>query len=612
LTTYKGYVGKILRADLSTGRTWETKIEDDFAEKWIGGRGFIAKILYDELEPGIDPLSPKNKLVFMTGPLAGTNIPLTGKYTVGMKSPLTKTISVSYCGGHFGPNMKFAGYDGVVFEGKSDKKVYAYLHDGKMELKDASHLWGKTTHETEDAVTIELGSKPTLKVSSIGPAGENLVRFASIMSDKHAAAARCGPGAVMGSKNLKAFAVYGTGRIETHVGRETWRETLAWIGKIVDSNEVVKAFNADGTTGSVAFVNELGLMPTRNYQEGYFEGADTIGADYIKKHWPDKGFVHCWGCRVLCSKWINVQEGEHAGIKTDRPEHENIFALGSNCGISSFETVAHANLLCDQYGMDTISTGVVASFAMECFERGIIKERDTDGTNLKFGSEKGLLWLIEKIARREGIGNALADGVRIAADGFGGDAWKYAMHVKGLEMPGYDPRGAKGIGLNYATASRGADHNDGWTIAVELFGMPQKVDRFAEDENKAKWVMDFQDSTTSPIDTAVFCDFCLDFGFSPEVIERLMHEAVGFNYTYADMVKVGERINNLERLFNLREGYTRKDDDLPVRFLEPLPTGQSKGQTFDINKTLDSYYKLRGWNEQGIPTKQKLKELSIS
>jgi aldehyde:ferredoxin oxidoreductase len=219
---------------------------------------------------------------------------------------------------------------------------------------------------------------------------------------------------------------------------------------------------------------------------------------------------------------------------------------------------------------------------------------------------------MDKVAHREGIGNVLADGVRMAADKFGGDAYKYAMHVKGLEMPGYDPRGAKGIGLNYATASRGADHNDGWTIAVELFGMPEKVDRFAEDENKAKWVMDFQDSTAAPIDSAVFCNFCLDFGFSPEVIERLMHEATGMNLKYAEMVKVGERITNIERLFNLREGYTRKEDDLPERFLEPLHEGQSKGQTFDAARMLDNYYKLRGWDDQGVPTKEKLRSLSLA
>ncbi|HUK28759.1 MAG TPA: aldehyde ferredoxin oxidoreductase family protein [Candidatus Acidoferrales bacterium] len=612
MTKYKGYVGKILRVNLNKGSTSTIEITDYFAERWIGGRGFIAKILYDELEPGIDPLSPSNKLIFMTGPLAGTMIPLTGKYTVGMKSPLTKTISVSYCGGHFGPTMKFAGYDGVIFEGKSDKKAYAFLHDGKLELNDASHLWGKTTHETEDIVGQELGSKPNTRIASIGPAGENMVRIASIMSDKHAAAARGGPGAVMGSKNLKAFAVRGAGRAETYVDQQTWRETLGWIGKIVDSNEVVKAFSADGTTGSVAFVNELGLMPTRNFQTGHFEGGETIGADYIKKHWPNRGFVHCWGCRVLCSKWIDVKEGPNAGVKTDRPEHENIFALGSNCGVSSFETVAHANLLCDQYGMDTISAGVVASFAMECFERGLIKEIDTNGMNLKFGSEDGLLWLMEKIARREGIGSFLADGVKMAAEKMKPEASNYAMHVKGLEMPGYDPRGAKGIGLNYATASRGADHNDGWTIAVELFGMPQKVDRFAEDENKAKWVIEFQDSTTSPIDTAVFCDFCLDFGFSPEVIERLMREATGMDRNYRDLVKVGERIINVERLFNIREGYTRKDDRLPKRFLEPLPDGQSKGQTIDVNRMLDFYYRLRGWDVEGVPTKRKLEELELS
>ena len=608
---YKGYVGKLLRVDLTRGKSSEIVFDNDFAERWMGGRGFIAKILYDELPAGTDPLGPENRLIFMTGPLAGTNVPLTGKYTVGMKSPLTGTISVGYCGGHLGPNIKFAGYDGVIFQGKSEKKVYAFLHDGQLELKDASHLWGKTTHETEDIVMKELGSKPTLRVASIGQAGEKMVRIAAIMSDKHAAAARCGPGAVMGSKNLKAFAVHGTGRAETYVDRDTWRQTLVWIGKIVDTNEVVKAFKEDGTTGSVSVVNEMGLMPTKNFQSGYYDAVDKIDATYIKKNYTNRGFVHCWGCRVLCSKWIDVKEGPHAGIRTDRPEHENIFALGANCEIPSFETIAHANLLCDQYGMDTISTGVVTSFAMECYERGIITDRQTDGMKLNFGNEEALLWLVDKVAHREGIGDILADGVKRASEKLGGDAWKYAMHVKGLEMPGYDPRGAKGIGLNYATASRGADHNDGWTIAVEIFGMPTPVDRFSEDANKAKWVVDFQDSTAGPIDSATFCDFCLDFGFSPEVIERLIREATGLKHSYADMMKVGERIVNLERLFNLREGYTRKDDTLPERFLDPMPDGTAKGQTCNVEKMLPAYYELRGWDEQGVPTTEKLRSLDL-
>jgi aldehyde:ferredoxin oxidoreductase len=307
-----------------------------------------------------------------------------------------------------------------------------------------------------------------------------------------------------------------------------------------------------------------------------------------------------------------VKEGTHAGVRTDRPEHENIFALGSSCGVSSFEAIAHANLLCDKYGMDTISAGVVASFAMECYERGIITDKQTGGVKLNFGSEEALIWLMEKMAHREGVGNILAEGVKIAAQKLGGDARKYAMHVKGLELPGYDPRGAKGIGLNYATASRGADHNDGWTIAVELFGMPQQVDRFVEDQNKVKWVIDFQDFTAAPIDSAVFCDFSLDFGFSPEVVERLMREATGMKHGYADMVKVGERIVNIERLFNNREGYTRTDDDLPARFLEPMPEGNSKGQTFDAKRMLDHYYKMRGWSDEGVPTAEKLRSLDLT
>lgn len=608
---YKGYVGNILRVDLKSGKTSEMPIQREFADTWMGGRGFAAKILYDELAPKIDPLGLENKLIFITGPLCGTGVPLTGKYAVATKSPLTNTISVGYAGGHFGPTLKFAGYDGVIFEGKSNSPVYAFLNDGELELREAEHLWGKDTHETEKLVREEIGEK-NVRVATIGPAGENLVRFACIISDKHAVIGRCGPGAVMGSKNLKAFAVRGTGRVSTYVDENTWRQTLKWIGKIVDENEVVKAFNQSGTTGSVAVVNEMGLMPTRNFQTGVFEKADMIDADYINKHYPSKGFVHCWGCRVLCSKWIEVKQGAYRGIRTDRPEHQNIFALGANCGVSSFEAIAYANFLCDKYGMDTISTGVAVSFAMECFERGILSKLDTDGLELRFGSKEALMGLIGKIACREGIGDILAEGVMRAAERIGKGAEKYAMHVKGLEIPGYDPRGAKGIGLNYATASRGADHNDGWTIAVELFGIPVKVDRFSEDENKVKWVVDFQNSTAAPIDSAIFCNFCLDFGFSPEVIERLLHEAVGMRYTYAEMVKVGERIINLERLFNLREGYTRKDDTLPSRFLEPMPEGPSKGHTCNVDNMLDIYYKIRGWDEEGVPTKEKLESLGLT
>lgn len=607
---YGGYVGKLLRVNLSSGKISEMLINKEFADKWMGGRGFAAKILFDELKPRIDPLSPANKLIFITGPLCGTGIPLTGKFAVATKSPLTNTISVGYGGGYFGPIMKRSGYDGVIFEGKSRKPLYVSLDDGTLTLRNAEHLWGKDVHKTEELVKNEIGEQRA-RVAAIGPAGENLVRFASIVSDKHAAVARCGPGAVMGSKNLKAFAVFGTQKVNTYVGKDVWQQTLKWIGKIVDTNEVVKSFNKFGTTGSVAVVNEMGLNPTRNFQFGVFEGIDAIDGDYIKKKYPGQGFVHCWGCRVLCSKWIRVKQEPNGEIRTDRPEHENIFALGSNCGISSFEAIAHANFLCDKYGMDTISTGVAISFAMECYERGILSERDTDGLELRFGRTDALIGLIEKIARKEGIGGILAEGVMRAAKRIGKGAENYAMHVKGLEMPGYDPRGAKGIGLNYATASRGADHNDGWTIAVEVFGIPVQVDRFSEDEKKVRWVVDFQNFTAAPIDSAVFCNFCLDFGFDAGVIERLVQEAIGMRCSYAEMVKIGERIINLERLFNLREGYSRKDDSLPGRFLEPMPEGASRGQTCNVDRMLNAYYNIRGWDREGTPTKEKLELLDL-
>jgi aldehyde:ferredoxin oxidoreductase len=601
MSSYGGYYGKLLRINLGDGGTKEDTLPKEDMERYLGGRGVASKILMDELAAGVDPLGSGNKLIFITGPLTGTVVPTTSRLCISAKSPLTGLPGSGFCGGSLGPELKFCGYDGLILEGRADRPVYVIVDDGTVEIRDAGALWGKDSFETETIIRRELGNMP-VEVACIGQAGEKLVRFACIVHDAHFVVGRRGMGAVMGSKNLKAVAFRGTKGIEVAQSSEETFEAYNEMLDIMDKNPVVSMFHDHGTASSVGLVNELGFMPTKNFQSGYFDKMSALDENAYMSL-SVKPFS-CWGCPVYCRRLLKGRE-----VTWSRPEHQTTFALGTLLDNGETEEVIRANLLCNKYGMDTISAGGTIAFAMECYQRGIITEKQTGGLELEWGDSGAINKLIEMIAMREGFGDVLAEGSKRAAGLIGHGAEEYAMQVKGLEVPGYDPRGAKGIGLNYATAPRGADHNDGWTIAEELY--VEEVDRLTVD-GKAELTKKIQDKSKT-IDSSIFCMFALDFGYSLEFISTCLTAVTGMPMSPESIQKIGERITNLERLFALREGYRgKKDDTVPARFIEEaLPSGESKGEKLDLDAMLGEYYRVRGWDDDGIPTKKKLCELGL-
>jgi len=598
---YGGYQGTLLRINLTSRKIGEEKLTDNLVENYLGGRGIASKILMDELKANIDPLGPENKIIFITGPLTATVIPTTSRLCISAKSPLTRLVGCGFSGGHFGPELKFSGYDGLIVEGRSDRPVYIWINDGKVEIKDATYLWGKDTFETEDLIKKELQDK-RIEVACIGQAGENKVRFASVVHHKYFLVGRRGMGAVMGSKNLKAVAVKGKGGINVASSPEKIWQVYDEVLEIMNKNPVVALFHDHGTAASVGLVNQLGFMPTRNFQSGVFEKISSVD----EKAYFSLSFkpFSCWGCPVYCRRILKGKE-----VTCARPEHQTTFALGSLLDNGDTEEVMRANLLCDQYGLDSISTGGTIAFAMECYQRKIITKEDTKGLDLSWGNSRAINKLIEMIAFREDFGDILADGSYLAAEKIGRNSQKYAMQVKGLEIPGYDPRGAKGIGLNYATAPRGADHNDGWTIAEELY--VEGVDRLTM-EGKGKLTKEIQDKSKT-IDSAIFCMFALDFGYTLEFISTCITTITGMKMSPEKILEIGERISNLERLFALKEGFKGKNDDvLPSRFIqEELPFGASKGEKLDLETMLRDYYRVREWDEEGFPTGKKLRSLGL-
>lgn len=602
-----GFFGKVLNVDLSTGSITESSLRENFARDYLGGRGIGAKILYDENPPRVDPYSPENRLIFCTSPLMGTIAPCCVKFSLVTKSPLSGTILMTFAGGYFGPELKRTGYDGVVIKGKADGPVYLQILDDRVEILGAQHLWGKDTVETQELLLGAIGIRDTRAVC-IGPAGEKLVRFAGVFSDSHALG-RGGGGAVMGSKNLKAIIVKGTKSVPL-------AHEEAFEGYIRDEilprfriSERAKNFGEYGTPGVLSIVNGFGILPTRNYQQGTFEGAESIDGQAVK----DASISHksCYRCPVACRAYTRVRSGEYEGSETEGPEYETLFALGSNLGNSNLGSIIAANKLCLRYGLDTISTGNVIGFVMECFERGLLTKEDTDGIELRFGNHQALMHMIEKIVFRDGFGDLLAEGVKRAAEKLGRGTENYAMEVKGLEMSGYDPRGAKGMAIEYATAPRGGCHQRG-LIVQETFGIPPFVDRFGT-EGKGELVKAKQDEVAVQ-DALGFCVFVSrgDPMGVPELAE-MFSRATGVSVTPDDLLKAGERIWDIERLYNLREGFTRKDDDLPKRFLEQaMSEGPSKGHVAELEKLLDDYYAQRGWDARGNITPEKLEELGLA
>ena len=595
-----GYMGKNLEVDLTKKEVKITDLNEEWARMFIGGKGLGAKLLYESVKPGLDPLAPGNPLIFITGPLTATSASTSGRWAVVTKSPHTGIFLDSQVGGHFGAQLKMAGFDCLTVRGKADAPVYLHIKDGQCRILDAPELWGKGVFETERTLKKRY---PGAKVGSIGPAGENLVSYACISFDLYRQAGRGGAGAVMGSKNLKAVVAEGSYKVG-YANPDGFAAKVKSLRKLISDHPVMMERREIGTPLWVAKANRAGFLPTRNFSSGVFELADEISGETMRRRIVVKNKA-CYGCPILCGKLSRVDEGKHQGIEVEGPEYETIALLGSNCGIGSIEAVAHANMLCDDLGLDTISTGGVIGFAMECYRKGILQ--DTDGLHLEFGDENALLAMIEKIARREGIGELFSGGVRKAAQAIGQGTEKFAIHVKRLELPGVDPRGAWGMALAYATSDRGGCHQRCWTPSAELAGA---LKRFST-EGIAQFVKDTQDERAACF-SLVLCDFA---PFSVEDFVELLNLATGFDLTEAEYLAAGERIWNLTRMFNVREGMRRRDDTLPARLMEePLPEGEAKGQVVTrevLDSMLDEYRKLRGWNEEGIPGEDKLRELGL-
>lgn len=605
-----GYKNRILRVNLSDGRFSEDSLNKELIHDYVGGRGFGIKLLYDELKPGIDPFSENNELIFMTGPLVGTNAQSFGRLKVFFKSPLTGTYFKSAVGGYVGAELKFAGFDGIIVSGIAEKPVYLWIHDGKYELRDANYLWGLDCDDTHTLIREELHD-PLIRVACIGPAGENGVKYAGIFSDRRAAG-RGGGGALMGARKLKAIACRGSSRVEL-ADQEAFAAAVKEQIKECQSSPPFANFSRDGTQ-TPEFTNLLGLYPTRNFREGVLPNWQEMeGSEYTKLRVRK---TRCYSCMVHCGSITRVYSGKYAGAWSEGPEYETAWAFTGPVGKADIGLTVAADKLCDDLGLDTISTGSSIGFAYELYERGLITKKDTGGMELVFGNNAPVMELIRQIAYRQGFGAVLADGTRETARRIGKKAEQYAIQVKGLELPGYDPRGAKSHGLNLLTSNIGADHNTGFA-PQELFGVPipRPADRFAV-EGKGeltKWNQDL----VALFETGILCIFIPAMNMlSVETYGKLLASATGIS-DFADtgyLWHMGERIFNLERMFNVREGFTSKDDVFPKRLTtEPMPDGTSKGQVFEADALLSDYYRVRGWDSKtGIPDATKLKELGLS
>ncbi|MEE9192568.1 MAG: aldehyde ferredoxin oxidoreductase family protein [Candidatus Aerophobetes bacterium] len=595
---------RMLRVDLTTQDVSEDAIEKDTIAQFLGGRGLGAKILYEELTPGTNPLGPQNKLLFLTSPLLGTEAPSCVKYCVVTKSPLSGTILMSLAGGFFGCELRRAGYDVLIIEGKSERPVYLLLDKGEVQIGKAEYLWGMPTDETQHYLKERLGEG--VRIACVGPTAERLVPFTSIISDKRAVG-RGGAGAVMASKNLKAIVVRGKKEVGV-ADSKGLHKTVSAIRKKYRESDRIKRFGKYCTPRVLDFVNERGIFPTRNYQSGVFEGANRINAEAHQKLVVRK--LTCYKCPVVCSNLAVVREGPYRGAVTEGPEYQTLWSFGGQCGNDCLEAIIAADEICDKFGVDTISAGNIIGFAMECYERGIITREDTGGIDLRFGNHQAMIQMLRNIAVGEGLGEVLAKGVRRAAEIIGKDAERYAMQVKGLEMAGYDPRGAKGMGISFATSPRGGCHERG-LVTRETFGSLPPIDRFSL-EGKGKVVMEVQDEMTV-LDSLGICVFPLhNGGMDIFDVADLFSSATGIKLDSDQVMKAGERIWNVERMFNLREGFGRKDDTLPERFLkEPMPEGPSKGHVVELNQLLADYYSERGWDKEGKPVPGKLEELGL-
>jgi len=604
----KGVCGKLLDIDLTQGETKDLPISDEMIEKYLGGRGLGARLLFDMLPPNTDPLSPDNILIFLTGPLTGTAAPGSSKFVVITKSPLTHGWCDSYSSGRLSVELKKAGYDGMVVRGKSNHPCYLKIDDNGVEIREAGLIWGRDSFETE-RILKEAEGNPSGGVTSIGPAGENLCKFACINSDLYRQAGRGGVGAVMGSKNLKAILIRGTGVVESH-DRKRIIEFNKEFARRSRKSKMSQARMKYGTPLTLNFTHTGGILPTKNFQFGTWEKAlDRIDAKGVQRMVISK--KACISCFTPCSLITRVSHGKYRGSTVEGPEYETLSMLGSNLLIDSLPGIIQANILCDKLGLDTISTGNVIGFTMECFERELISPTEIEGLEIRFGDSEASLAAIEMISTRKGFGDILAEGVRRTAEHIGGDSERFAMHVKGMEFPGYEPRGAFGSGLSYAVSPRGACHRRAWPPAKEILGNypPYTV------EGKGEMIKESYD-VRCILHSLLVCDMPgSQIPIPLEGYSQYFEAATGKSLSVEDFQTIADRVETLIRMFNLREGFTRKDDTLPHRTLfEPLPDGPAKGQCIgeeNLNRMLDEYYETRGWDSSGVPTEETLKKYQL-
>jgi aldehyde:ferredoxin oxidoreductase len=604
-----GYAGRVLHVDLSTGKTFVEPLNEDYAKKYIGGIGLGIRMWLDHSKAGVDPLSPDNPLLLITGPISGTMWPTGGNgHAFVSKSPQSYGVGEAKAHGSFGTEMKRAGYDVVIFKGKAEKPVYVWIDDDSVQLLDAGHLWGKSPGETEDAIREELGDF-YIRVAAIGVAGEKLSKMACIINDKTRAAGRTGLGAVMGSKNLKAIAMRGTRDIVVAKPDEFMEYVKEFHERM--KGPATQKYRTLGTVENVLVHNKLACMPTRNYNNASFEGAEKVSGETLNEKYVAK-IIGCSSCAMRCEHMCVVAEGPYEKTMT-RMEYETLWALGPYCGVDRLDAIIKGMELSNYYGMDAISAGVTVGFAMDCYERGILSQTELDGIDARFGNADAMVKLVEKIGKREGVGDLLADGAKFAADKIGKDSYKLAATIKGVESTGYDLRCLKTAALGFAVSFRGADHNRHGAYAFDVKG---KVNRLIAEKGRGKMVRDMED-TYNLIDSFIVCKFSRGTYYKelPDMA-KLYTLVTGFDMTPEQLKLCGERIQNAARLFNIREGLSRKDDTLPWKVMhEPIPDeGPSKGAMVtqaELDLLLDDYYESRGWTREGVPTTAKLKELGM-
>jgi len=607
-----GWRGKVLRVGLRTGEVREEPLDPQVARHYVGGRGLGMSYLLREADARCDPLGDENPLIMAVSPLTGTRAPTGARYMVVTKSPLTGAVTCSNSGGYFPTEMKRVGLDMIIFEGKAREPVYLWIDRDRAELRSAAHLWGKDTHATQEALLEE--TDPQARVACIGPAGERLVRFAAIMNDHDRAAGRSGVGAVMGSKRLKGVVVRGESEVpiaDEQTFKAICRKYLEGFRE--STKEVPSALRLHGTSVTVMTTQNHGVLPTRNFQQGTFEGWQGIHGETLTEKYL-LGPRACFGCPIGCGRVTRVTDSPYEG-EGEGPEYETVYSLGSSCGVDNLAAVTKANYLCNELGLDTISMGATISCAMELSERGYLPEADV-GRQLRFGDPEAIVDLTRMTGLREGFGDILAEGSLRMAEQYGHP--EFAMVSRGQEFAGYDPRGEQGMGLAYATSSIGASHMRGDPAYIELIGVPMLIDPLTW-EDKPRLVKDWQE-VFAIIDAAGLCVFFTvrnlvspTRDIRPVGILELLNAATGVGYDMDELMRVGERIINAERYFLAQAGFSRKDDSLPPRIVEePMPDGPAKGMVCHLDEMLTAYYELRGWDQNGIPRDEKLTELGLA